>query len=732
MSFKREMELGGRTLTVEVGKVAQQADGAAWVQYGDTIVLATAVSRKERSDNTDFFPLTVDYRERKYAGGKVPGGFFKREARPHDKETLIARMIDRPLRPLFAKGYYHETQVLLNVYSHDQENEGDVLGQMGASIALLVSDIPFETPVASVRVGRLDGEFVINPTISETEECELNLLVAGTEQAVVMVEGEAKEVSEELFLEALDFAHEQIRRLIEFQNEFKRELGKPEREWEPFITTEEVAEAVKKAAGDRVGELVSISDKQQRKARQKEIKEEIREQLAEQFPEQEKQIGWALEDLVKDAMRGQVIERKQRIDGRSPTDIRPLSVEVKVLPRAHGSALFTRGQTQALGSCTLGTKMDEQKIDSLEGEYWKTFMLHYNFPPFCTGEVKRMMGPSRREQGHGHLAERALKAVLPDWDEFPYTVRVVSEVLESNGSSSMASVCAGSLALMDCGVPVSKAVAGIAMGLVKEGDELVILSDILGDEDALGDMDFKVAGTRDGITAFQMDIKVAGLSKDVMAKALAQAKDGRNAILDVMDTAISMPREQISEYAPTIANMMIEPEYIGSVIGPGGKMIRQLQTEYGVSVEIDDDGLVSISSTSADAVREVQTIIRNMTREPEIGEEFDGRVVKVVDFGAFVEIYPGKEGLVHVSELEWHRVDKVTDVLNVGDEVRVKLVSKTPEGKLDLSRKALLPKPEGYVERDRRGGGGRGNGGGPPRRGGGGGGRGPRGGGRRR
>ncbi|MCB2212364.1 polyribonucleotide nucleotidyltransferase [bacterium] len=714
MVFRREIELGGRTLSVEVGKVAKQSDGAAWVQYGDTIVLAAVNSKKERSENTDFFPLTVDYREKKYGGGKVPGGFFKREARPHDKETLIARMTDRPLRPLFAKGYYHETQVLLNVYSHDQENEGDILGQMGAAIALLISDIPFQTPVATVRIGRIEDELVINPTIQQSEECDMLLLVAGTEDAIAMVEGEAKEVSEDAFLEAIDVAHNEIKRLIEFQKEFVKELGKPEREWEPVVTTEEVAAAVKELVGDRVNELITIADKTQRKTRQKEIKVEIREALAEKFPDQEKQIGWALEDIVKNAMRGKVIADRKRIDGREPHEIRPISVETGTLPRAHGSSLFTRGQTQALGSCTLGTKIDEQKIDGLEGEYWKTFMLHYNFPPFSTGEVKRMMGPGRRELGHGHLAESALKATLPDWDDFPYTIRIVSEVLESNGSSSMASVCAGSLALMDCGVPVKKSVAGIAMGLIKEGDEFVVLSDILGDEDALGDMDFKVAGTRDGITAFQMDIKIAGISKEIMAKALEQAKAGRYHILDIMDSVMPKHRDTISKYAPTIINTSIEPEYIGMIIGPGGKMIRALQTDYGVNIEIDDDGTVSISSTSREAAEAVLGIIKNMTREPEIGEEFDAKVVKIVDFGAFVELFPGKEGLVHVSELEWKRVDKVTDILNMGDTVRVKLVSKTPEGKLDLSRKALLPKPEGYVEREKR----------PPRPGGGGGGRG--------
>ena len=721
MSFRREMDLGGRTLSIEVGKVAKQADGAAWVQYGETIVLTTVVSSRERSANTDFFPLTVDYREKKYAGGKFPGGFFKREARPHDKEVLTSRMIDRPLRPLFPKGYYYETQILCNVLSHDGENEGDILGQIGASVGLLVSDIPFpkENAVAGVKVGRINGQFVLNPTIGQVEESDLFLNVAGTYDAIAMVEGDAKEVEEAVFVDAIAFAHENIRKVIELEWEFFDALTKPDREWEAVLTTEEIEAAVKEFVGDRVNTLVDIADKKERRTAQKLVAAEMLEAFAERFPEQEKLIKWSFDSLVKKAMRNKVLDAKVRLDGRGPKDIRPISVETGLLPRAHGTALFTRGQTQALGAVTLGTKMDEQKIDDLEGEYWKTFMLHYNFPPFSVGEVRRFLAPGRREQGHGHLAERSLKVMMPNWEDFPYTVRVVSEVLESNGSSSMATICAGSMSLMDAGVPIKGAVAGIAMGLIKEGDKYVVLSDILGDEDALGDMDFKVAGTRKGITGFQMDIKIAGLSQEIMAEALEQARAGRNHILDIMDAEIAEPREKLSPYAPSIKHMSIDPEFIGMVIGPGGKMIRQLQTDYGVNIEIDDDGTIAISSTSQDAVQEVSDIIRNMTREPEIGEEFDAKVVKIVDFGAFVELYPGKEGLVHVSELEWKRVEKVTDVLNMGDIVRVKLVSKTPEGKLDLSRKVLLPKPEGYVEPERKprtgGGGGRGGSGGPRR-----------------
>ncbi len=732
MVLRKEMNLGGRTLSIEVGKVAKQADGAAWVQYGNTIVLATVVSRRERSENTDFFPLTVDYREKKYAGGKIPGGFFKREARPHDKETLTARMTDRPLRPLFPKGYYYETQVLLSVLSHDGENEGDTIATIGAATALLTSDIPFESAVATVNVGYIDGEFVLNPLLSQIEESEIFITVAGTPDAIAMVEGEGKEVDEELFLSALDFAHEHIKEICKLQLEFKQELGKEPREWEPVLTKAEVETAVRAAAGDRIGELITITEKKERKEKQKALVTEMIEKFAEEFPEEERSIKQTIGTMVKEAMRAKVLKDKERIDGRKPTDIRPISCEVGVLPMAHGSSLFTRGQTQSLGSATLGAKMDEQKIDGLEGEYWKTFMLHYNFPPFCVGEVKRFLAPGRRELGHGHLAERALKPVLPGWEEFPYTLRLVSEVLESNGSSSMATVCSGSLALMDCGVPVSGSVAGIAMGLIKEGDDFVILSDILGDEDALGDMDFKLAGTRKGITAFQMDIKIAGISKEIMAAALAQAKDGRIHIMDIMDETIPAPKATLADNAPRIMMMNIDPEKIGMIIGPGGRMIRQIQNDYGVNIEIDDDGIVSVFSSSDDAVREVHELIKNMTREPEVGEVFDAKVVKIVDFGAFVELLPGKEALLHVSELEWRRVEKVTDVVNMGDIVKVKLMNITPEGKLDVSRKELLPKPEGYQDRpDRRRGGGGGGGGNRGGKGGGGS-RGGRGGGGRR
>lgn len=721
MVLKKEMELGGRTLSIEIGKVAKQADGATWVQYGDTVILATVVSKRELGDNTDFFPLTVDYREKAYAGGKIPGGFFKREGRPHEKETLNARLIDRPLRPMFPKGYYYETQVLISVISHDSENDADILGAIGASTAIRVSDIPFEESVASVKVGRIEGEFVLNPTLEQLELSDIDILVAGTKDAIAMVEGEASEVSEDVFINALDFAHEAIRRVCEFQDEFVAEMGKPDREWEKVAVTDEILDAVKELATDRVAEIVKIQEKAERKNAQSELKAEMVEKLGEKFPENEKQIKWAVEDIMKVQMREMVLSEKVRLDGRSTTEIRPISVEVDLLPRVHGSALFTRGQTQSLGTCTLGAKMDEQRIDDLEGNFWKTFMLHYNFPPFCTGEVKKFMGTGRRELGHGHLAERAIKAVLPQWEDFPYTIRLVSEVLESNGSSSMATVCSGSLAAMAAGVPMLRPVAGIAMGLIKEDDRYAILSDILGDEDHLGDMDFKVAGTTDGITAFQMDIKIKGLPKEIMAEALMQAKEGRAHILGKMNEVLPTHREKLSLHAPRIKFVSIDPSMIGMVIGPGGRNIRNLQEEYQVNLDIEDDGTICITSESDENTKAMVDLLEAMSQEPEVDKVYNAKVVNITDFGAFCEIFPGREGLLHISELEWTRVNKVTDVVNLGDKVEVKLINITPEGKLDLSRKVLLPKPEGFVEKPRpprrpnnnRGG----RGGGGPRRG---------------
>ncbi len=724
MVLRKEMEWGGRTLSIEVGKVAKQADGAAWVQYGETVVLATVVSSRTRTENTDFFPLTVDFREMKYAAGKFPGGFFKRESRPHDKETLFARMIDRPLRPMFPKGYYYETQVLLRVISHDLENEGDILGALGASTALLMSDIPFEEAVAAVNVGRIDGEFVLNPMNSQIEKSDMLLMVAGTQDAITMVEGEAKEVDESVFLDALDFAHESIRQVLGLQNEIAREIGKETREWEPVLCPEEISAAVREDALAQVDEMVLIQEKAERKNKQKALAEELIEKYAERFPEQGNNIAGALSDLLKERMRSRVLSEKVRLDGRGLKDIRPITVEVGLLPRTHGSALFTRGQTQSLATLTLGSREDEQKIDDLEGEYWKTFILHYNFPPFSVGEVRRFLAPGRRELGHGHLAERAIKPLLPKWEEFPYTIRIVSEILESNGSSSMASVCGGTMAAMDAGVPIKRPVAGIAMGLIKEGDDFAVLSDILGEEDHLGDMDFKVTGTSDGITAFQMDIKIKGLSKEIMAVALEQAKEGREHILGKMAECMTEPRKEVAATAPRICYLTIEQDQIGMIIGPGGRTIRTLQQENGVNIDIDDDGTVIISSTSTEAMNTVKGIIEAMTEEPEIGKEYNAKVVSITDFGAFCEILPGREGLVHISELEWRRVEKVEDVLKMGDRVMVKLMNITNEGKLDLSRKALLPKPEGYVAPPKRTpGGGRSSG---PRRGGSGGSGGPR------
>lgn len=702
MVMKKEIELGGRQLSIEVGKVAKQADGAAWVRYGDTVILATAVSRRERSDNTDFFPLTVDFREKMYAGGKIPGGFFKRESRPHEKEVLTARMIDRPLRPLFPEGYYNETQILISVLSHDGENEADILGAIGASTALIVSDIPFDTAVASVNVGRIDGEFVLNPLSSQKDESDIFLMVAGTKDAIAMVEGEANEIDESVFLDALDFAHEQIKKIIDLQMEFKEAIGKPDREWEPFIVSEEIRQAVSAEVNGKIDDVIRIVDKSERKEAQSAIKTELVEKLSEQFPDQEKLIKWAFEDILKHAMRERVLNERIRLDARTPKDIREITCEVGLLPRAHGSALFTRGQTQALAACTLGSKMDEQKIDDLEANYWKTFMLHYNFPPFCTGEVKRMMGPGRREMGHGHLAERSLKNMLPPWEEFPYTVRIVSDILESNGSSSMATVCAGTMCALHAGVPLKRPVAGIAMGLIKEDDRYVILSDILGDEDHLGDMDFKITGTTEGITAFQMDIKIKGLPKEIMAEALGQAKDGREHILKIMEQTINEPSAKLADNAPRINFISVPQEKIGLLIGPGGKNIRAIQNDYGVNIEIGDDGTVCVTSTSDEASEGAISLLEAMSKDIEIGSVHNAKVVKITDFGAFCELIPGKEGLLHISEIDYKRINKVTDVLQIGDRVEVKVINITHDGKLDLSHKALLPKPEGWVERPPR------------------------------
>jgi len=686
----KQIEIGGRLFSIETGRFAKQANGSAMVRYGDTMVLVTAVASPEAKPDQDFFPLQVEYREKTSAAGKFPGGYIKREGRPSEKEILSARLIDRPIRPLFPGDFKNETQVIAFVLSHDGENDADVLAAVGASAALTISDIPFECPMGEVRVGRLNGSFIVNPTFQQLKDCDIDLVVGGTADSLMMVEGESKQVSESELLEALKFAHEEIKKIVQIQNELRSEVGKPKM----VILQSPVDESLKKdvydLAYDKLKQIVySILAKEERSQKNNDLTSTVKTTLAEKYPEQEKVIDELLHDLEKEFMRERILKEGIRLDGRSTKQIRPITIDLGILPRTHGSVLFTRGETQSLTSVTLGTKNDEQTIDGLAEEYTKKFMLHYNFPPFSVGEVGRMTGVGRREIGHGHLAERALKVVVPAEEQFPYTMRVISDILESNGSSSMATVCAGSLSLMDGGVPIKKAVAGIAMGLVKEGDQYAILSDILGNEDHLGDMDFKVAGTDEGITAFQMDIKIHGISFEIMEKALQQAKDGRMHILKIMNDAIVQPRESLSQFAPRLLTMKVDTDQIGLIIGPGGKTIQGMQRLFGVEIAIDDTGTVNIASPNKENAAKCKEYIKKMTATPEVGEIYDGIITKIMDFGAFVEILPGKEGLLHISQIDNKRVNKVTDYFKEGDKVTVKLL-KVENGKFSLSRKELL------------------------------------------
>lgn len=686
-----ERMFAGRPLILEVGRMARQAHGSCLVQYGETVVLCTATVQ-DTPTSLPFFPLTVEYRERTYAAGKIPGGFIKREGRPSEKEILSARQIDRPIRPLFPDGFMHETQIFVTVLSADQENDADVLGLLGASASLLMSKIPFSDPVAAVRVGRIDGQWILNPTFQQLQFSDLDIVVAGTESAITMVEGGAIEVPEAEIAEALQVAHAGIRELTALQKEFLADLIAPTMEWTPAAPAAELRERVVELAEARIAEAINLKEKSERSQALAAVREEVAAALAEEFPEEESAIESILGDIEKDVMRRQIIERGERADGRSPTEIRPINCEVGFLPRTHGSALFTRGQTQALAVATLGTSADEQRIDSIDApqETSKSFMLHYNFPPFSTGEVRPVRGTSRREIGHGALAERAIQPLLPSYDEFPYTIRVVSDVLESNGSSSMATVCGASLALMDAGVPIRGACAGVAMGLIKEGDKVAILTDILGMEDALGDMDFKVAGTRDGVTSIQMDIKIDGLTLELIEEALEQARQGRLYILDVMDQTLPAPRSELSRHAPRIITMQVNPEKIGEVIGPKGKTIRSIQEETGTEITIDDSGLVTIASVSAEGGARAQEMVSAIAQDPEVGRIYEGVVKSTTTFGAFVEILPGVEGLVHISELQEGRTEKTEDVVKKGDVTRVKLLSIDEKGRLRLSRKAAL------------------------------------------
>ena len=688
---KVEIDIDGKLLSIEAGDLARQAGGAVVIRQGDTMLLVTATMAKEAREGIDFFPLTVDYREKTYAVGKIPGNFFRREARPGDIETLTCRLIDRPIRPLFPKAFKNETQVVALVISHDQTNPPDINAITGASAALMISDIPFETPVAGARISRVNGNLIFNPTYDDTANSDLNLVMAGTSDGIVMVEAGAKEVSEDDMMEALEFGHERIKKLIEIQIKLRELLGKEKLVVEAPQVDEELKNKIHEKVAAKLTEAMQISGKHERSDAIKQIREDLKGHLSPE--EQEEKAGAIKEifhDLEKDIVRNLILDKQYRVDCRGLTDVRPISIQVGYLPRVHGSAVFTRGETQALVSSTLGTSSDEQRIDSLEFKGTKSFLLHYNFPAFCTGEVKFMSGPGRREVGHGMLAERALIPIMPEKDKFPYTIRIVSEILESNGSSSMASVCGGSLSLMDAGVPITAPVAGIAMGLIKDGDRIAILSDILGSEDHLGDMDFKVAGTPNGINALQMDIKVEGLDRELMGKALEQAKAGRMHILGEMEKVLQSPREEMSKYAPRIITITVPKDKIRDVIGPGGKVIREIIDKTGVTIDINDDGVVSIASTDEDSAKRAVEFVQNLVQEVEIGKIYLGKVKKIVDFGAFVEIFPGTDGLVHISQICDRRIKNVSDEIQEGDEIKVKVIDVDQQGRVKLSRKEAL------------------------------------------
>ena len=690
MVDKVEFEIGGKTLSIETGKVAKQANGSTIVRLGDTITLSAVCATDKPREGQDFFPLTIDYREKSYAAGKIPGGFFKREGRPSEKEILSMRIIDRPIRPLFPDDFKNEVQCHNIVLSSDQQNDSDILALIGTAASLAISDIPFTRTIAGVRVGRINSQFIVFPTFDELEQSDINIIIAGSADSIIMVEGGAKEVSEAEMLEALSFGHEHIKQIVARIDELKEKAGKPKFEYPPVGPDEGLKNKVVEMAGNRYDEFNRIVDKDERNTKKRIFADEIKEALAEEFPESEMAIDGVLHDIDSEVMRRMILEENVRIDGRGPDDIREITCEVGVLPRTHGSALFTRGQTQALVVLTLGTKLDEQRVDDLEGESFKSYMLHYNFPSFSVGEIRPIRGVGRREIGHGALAERALQPIIPSEEMFPYTIRLVSDILESNGSSSMASVCGGSLALMDGGAPVKCAIAGVAMGLIKESDKVAILTDILGDEDHFGDMDFKVTGSTEGITAFQMDIKISGLDIETMKQAMEKARKARLFILDKMNTTISRSRDNLSEYAPRILTIKISVDKIGTVIGPGGKMIRSIIETTGAKVDIEDDGTVLIASVSGEAGEKAREMIESLVEEPEIGKKYSGTVRRITNFGAFIEILPGTDGLLHISEIDNKHVERVEDYFKVGDNVEVKIVNIDPEGKIRLSRKVLL------------------------------------------
>jgi polyribonucleotide nucleotidyltransferase len=715
MYIKESVTIGGKELSIETGKMAKQADGAVVVRYGDTMVLVTAVANEGAREGIDFLPLTVEYVEKTAAAGKIPGGYFKREGRPTEREILTCRLIDRPSRPLFPKTWRSESQIIGTVLSYDKENPSDVLAMCGASCALHISDIPWAGPYAAVRVSRASAaeghKFIVNPTFAETEASDLDLVVCATRDAILMVEGGCGQLSEEVMVDALMFAHQSCQPILDLIEKLRAAVGKEKRVFVVKEKDKALAARTAEIGGEKLKAAVQIKEKQKRYSTVAEIEKSILETLQaeknlaglseKEQKELNKELNGAIADLHKKTVRKMTVDEGFRIDGRRHDEIRTITSEVGLIPRTHGSALFTRGETQALVSTTLGTAQDVQRIDSLLGDVTKRFMLHYNFPPFSTGEAKMMRSASRREIGHGHLAERSLARVLPAYDDFPYTIRIVSEILESNGSSSMASVCGGTLSLMDAGVPILEPVAGIAMGLIKEGEQVAVLSDILGDEDHLGDMDFKVTGTKHGICALQMDIKVQGLSREILTKALSQAKAGRLHILGKMNEALTQPREDLSKHAPRIFTLHVKPDRIRDIIGPGGKMIRAIIEQTGVAIDVEDNGTVSIASADDASAKKAIDIIKGLTTEPEIGQFYNGVVRRIVDFGAFVEILPGTDGLIHISELDVKRVNKVTDVLNEGDEVLVKVISVDRQGKIRLSRKEALGQTPDHIHNSR-------------------------------
>jgi polyribonucleotide nucleotidyltransferase len=702
MAHVVELDVAGRTLRLETGRVAKQADGSVWASYGETVVLATAVASQNAKPGVDFLPLTVDYQEKAYAAGKIPGGYFKREGRPSEKEVLTSRLIDRPLRPLFPDGYYFETQVIASVLSSDKTGSSDVIGITAASAALAVSNIPFLGPIAGVKIGRVNGQFVVNPDLETLKSSELDLVVAGTADAVMMVEAGANELPEATMLEAIELAHSEIKKIVSKINELRALSGnKPKR----AVATEEIAPEltaqVKTLVAQGIRDAIMIPNKTARQERLDVILKDAIEKLKQpEDANRERHIKIVFHGLEYTEVRNMILEKGSRADGRGPADIRPITSEVGVLPRTHGSALFTRGETQSLAVVTLGTTDDEQRIDALEGEYTRTFMLHYNFPPFSVGEARPLRSPGRREVGHGALAERALKPVIPTKDQFPYTLRLVSDILESNGSSSMATVCGGTLAMMDAGVPIKEPVAGIAMGLIKEQERVMILSDILGLEDHLGDMDFKVCGTKRGVTALQMDIKIGGITPALMHQALEQAKAGRLHILSCMQKALEAPRANMSAFAPRIFTMKVKQDKIREVIGPGGKTIRGIQQDCGVKINIEDTGVVTIASVDSASLEKAKEMVSRIVEEVEVGKTYLGTVRKIMDFGAFVEVLPGTDGLVHISQLAHHRVKSVADEVSEGDQILVKVLEIDRQGKIRLSRKETMPAPAGAGTKD--------------------------------